>query len=218
MPGGSSNQNDSPDLCSLFVGLYPCLNELKSKEDTANLTNLKEMFIETERIVPGFTEELLKGVLQKESKQDVNYAKSLLKMASDSSTDLQIKSDQVEVQRLAAQANKLKEILSRIPDEIVNRPKFLQTIKDIAQAIKNLLSKVNESLKKCSVREYKKLCDQQKKQFVRDSKTFSDTLKQYFKDFNELNVYTSANKLISQANSLITVFDNSTTQHTSLKM
>ena len=37
-------------------------------------------------MVPGFTEELLKGVLQKESKQDVNYAKSLLKMASDSST------------------------------------------------------------------------------------------------------------------------------------
>ena len=28
MPGGSSNQNDSPDLCSLFVGLYPCLNEV----------------------------------------------------------------------------------------------------------------------------------------------------------------------------------------------
>jgi len=209
MPGGSSNQSETPDFCSLFVGLYPCLNELKSKEDAANVNNLKEMFIETERLVPGFTEELLKGVLQKESQEDINYAKSLLKMASDSSTNLQVKSDQVEIQRLAAQANRLKEILSRIPDEIVNRPIFLQTIKDIAQAIKGLLSKVNESLKKCTVREYKKLCDQQKKQFVRDSKTFSDTLKQYFKDFNELNVYTSANKLISQANSLITVFDSS---------
>ena len=38
----------------------------------------------------------------------------------------------------------LKQILARIPDEIGDRKKFLETIKEIASAIKKLLDSVNE--------------------------------------------------------------------------
>ena len=47
-------------------------------------------------------------------------------------------------QELNRKSANLKRILSRIPDEITDRKTFLETIKEIASAIKKLLDAVNE--------------------------------------------------------------------------
>ena len=47
-------------------------------------------------------------------------------------------------QELNRKSASLKKILSRIPDEITDRRTFLETIKEIASAIKRLLDAVNE--------------------------------------------------------------------------
>ena len=58
--------------------------------------------------------------------------------------------------------------------------------RDIASAIKDVLDAVNEVSKKhhgdLRMREYKKMLDTHKKVFVKSSRSFSDTLKRYFRD------------------------------------
>jgi len=80
--------------------------------------------------------------------------------------------------------------------------------RDIASAIKDLLTAVNDAMKRLNSREAKRSLDSQKKEFVRCSKTFSDTLKAYFRDGSEVPVYASANRLIHQTNSILVAFNS----------
>ncbi len=96
----------------------------------------------------------------------------------------------------------LKRILSRIPDEITDRKTFLETIKyatffaeknsshihicfflrEIASAIKKLLDAVNEVSAMVPSSSAKQSLEQRKREFVKYSKRFSNTLKEYFKE------------------------------------
>lgn len=86
-----------------------------------------------------------------------------------------------EFQDLNEKAQGLKQILSKIPDEINDRVRFLQTIKDIASAVKELLDTVNNVFKKYQYQNHRAL-EHQNKGSVKYSKSFSGTLKTYFKD------------------------------------
>ncbi|QQP54101.1 Uncharacterized protein FKW44_006817, partial [Caligus rogercresseyi] len=73
-------------------------------------------------------------------------------------------------------------ILSRIPAEITDRKTFLETIKEIASAIKKLLDAVNDVSAYIPGTQGKQALDQRKREFVKYSKRFSLTLKEYFKE------------------------------------
>lgn len=103
-------------------------------------------------------------------------------------------------QELNKKSAALKRILSRIPDEITDRKTFLETIKwviflfydvsttktfisrEIASAIKKLLDAVNEVVGFIPGSTNKQAVEQRKKEFVKYSKKFSTTLKEYFKE------------------------------------
>lgn len=106
-------------------------------------------------------------------------------------------------QELNKKSASLKRILSRIPDEISDRKTFLETIKyvcrhstakpillnlfffsrrEIASAIKKLLDAVNEVVGFIPGTSGKQAVEQRKKEFVKYSKKFSTTLKEYFKE------------------------------------
>jgi len=129
-------------------------------------------------------------------------------------------------QDLNRKSANLKRILSRIPDEITDRKTFLETIKEIASAIKKLLDAVNEvsayipgaqvhcsKISDISFIPYftfqgKHALEQRKREFVKYSKKFSNTLKEYFKEGQPTIVFTSATFLIHQTNMvMITVKD-----------
>ena len=84
-------------------------------------------------------------------------------------------------QELNRKSANLKKILSRIPDEIPDRKTFLETIKEIASAIKKLLDAVNEVSAYIPGAQGKHALEQRKREFVKYSKKFSNTLKEYFK-------------------------------------
>ncbi|UYV72773.1 CDC40 [Cordylochernes scorpioides] len=106
---------------------------------------------------PGFTADLVAGLLRR-ADLTVNMAESLLRLQGavpDNAGWLVLavlvwmdehKSIRQEdsFQELNRKSSALKRILSRIPDEINDRKTFLETIKEIASAIKKLLDAVNE--------------------------------------------------------------------------
>ena len=86
-----------------------------------------------------------------------------------------------EFRDLNHRAKQLKLILSRIPNEINDRKAFLETIKEIAAAIKKKLDAVNTVFDVMQSHEIKQILDLRKREFVKYSKLFSNTLKQYFR-------------------------------------
>jgi len=98
--------------------------------------------------------------------------------------DYEIPPKTQELKNLIASAQALKGILSGIPDQIEDRTQFLSIIRNIASAIKNVLDSINavSTENAALVKSQKKNLETNKKKFVRGSKTFSDTLKAFFKD------------------------------------
>jgi programmed cell death protein 10 len=115
----------------------------------------------------------------------VNMNESVLRLQGNvtDQDSLEYRSSRTEepFQELNRKSANLKKILSRIPDEITDRKTFLETIKEIASAIKKLLDAVNEVSAYIPGAQGKHALEQRKREFVKYSKKFSNTLKEYFK-------------------------------------
>ncbi|XP_077866334.1 programmed cell death protein 10-like isoform X1 [Saccoglossus kowalevskii] len=202
------DDNDASSVVSLplHVVIFPVLDELQ-KTDLSAAQTLRAAFNKAEKGNPGLTQDLIAGIIQSTDTKDINLSESLLRLAAYDCEEYTLTRPEPEFKKLNQRARSLKMILSKIPDEINDRSKFLQTIKDIASAIKDLLDSVNEVFKKhhaFQLNEHKKqMLEYQKKEFVKYSKSFSDTLKVYFKDSKAEYVYMSANRLINQTNTIL---------------
>ncbi|KAL7670787.1 hypothetical protein ACOME3_005711 [Neoechinorhynchus agilis] len=115
---------------------------------------------------------------------------------------------------LVARADRLKYILSQIPDKISDRQIFLETIKQIAAAIKANIDAVNSLLillpheassvpSKNAAYLTRIRLDAQKKAFVSSSRNFSGSLKSYFSTFDRDDLYIAAAQLIQQTDALL---------------
>ncbi|KAG5847776.1 hypothetical protein ANANG_G00129800 [Anguilla anguilla] len=182
---------------TLYAVMYPVFNELERVNLSAAQT-LRAAFIKAEKENPGLTQDIIMKILEKKN-VEVNFTESLLRMAADDVEEYMIDRPEQEFQDLNEKARALKQILSKIPDEINDRVRFLQTINAI------LLDTVNIVFKKYQYQNRRAL-EHQKKEFVKYSKSFSDTLKTYFKDGKAINVFISANRLIHQTNLILQTF------------
>ena len=100
----------------------------------------------------------------------------------------------------------LKRTLSRVKIEIDDRKCFLEIIKEIASAIKKLLDSVNNVIKHTiddGDDEKGFDLEDKKKDFIRGSKRFSNTLKDYFRNGNQTSVIFASESLISQVNEIM---------------
>jgi len=208
----SDEGNPVPNL-ALHSIIRPALASLSnsgtSKDLKSSTQQLIKAFNVAEDAIPGISQEILAGILRADG-YSMNINEILLRCSHADTEDFQIERDEPEFVILEKKANELKAILGKIPEEIQDRSKFLQTIKDIASAIKELLDSVNQVLKTYQdqgrIKEYRKTLEQNKREFVKYSKSFSDTLKQYFKDLKQNSVFLSANCLINQTNNILVVF------------
>jgi len=202
---------DAPVSSLAFpVLLRPIISNLERQDGPASQT-LKAALSKAEHAHPGITYELVMGLVKK-ADMSVNMNESILRLQGSVSDqdNLEYRSSRTEepFQELNRKSASLKKILSRIPDEITDRRTFLETIKEIASAIKRLLDAVNEVSQYIPGAQGKQALEQRKREFVKYSKRFSNTLKEYFKEGQPTTVFLSATYLIHQTNMvMITVKD-----------
>merc|ERR1712071_545250 len=186
----------------ILVG--PSLVNLE-KQDPHAAQLLKTAFTNAEADNPGLCHNFVLGLVKKADLK-VNL-KSLLRVqgstSDQESSDFRINRSEESFQELVKKSVSLKRILSRIPDEIGDRKAFLETIKEIASAIKKLLDAVNEVAGFITFASGKQRLEQRKREFVKYSKRFSTTLKEYFRDGQANSVFMSALCLIQQSNLII---------------
>ena len=195
---------------ALHVVISPILIQLEDDDrNIAAVQTLRSAFKKAERNNPGLTQSFVAGILESEG-ISLDVSETLLRLACHD-REFYLTRQEPEFVALNQKAQNLKNILSLIPDQIKDRSRFLQTIKDIASAIRELLEALNEVMKKHQgtipkLRECKKAFENHKRIFVKSSKSFSDTLKRYFREEQSDSVYVSANRLINQTNTLLAFF------------
>ncbi|CAB3360079.1 Hypothetical predicted protein [Cloeon dipterum] len=197
--------DDSPVVSLILpVLIRPILAQLEKRDLVASQT-LRAALSKTEASHPGFTYNLVKGIMRR-GDFSVNMNESILRLQGASTeTDVEYRLSRSEdsFQELNKKSASLKKILSRIPDEITDRKTFLETIKEIASAIKKLLDAVNEVASYLPGPAAKQALEQRKREFVKFSKRFSNTLKEYFKEGDANSVFVSALYLIHQTNMIM---------------
>jgi len=189
---------------ALPVVVGPILEKLEA-QDLGAAQALRAAFTKAEAQHPGFTYDLINGILNKAEVQNrVDMTECLLRLEGvNNSTEFQILRPEEPLQTLNDRAVSLKKILSRIPDEIYDRKKFLDTIKDIASAIRLLLDSVNNVVLFVNGAQHKQKLELRKRDLVKYSRNFSNTLKDFFRDNDKQYVFLSADHLVNQTNLLM---------------
>ena len=161
------------------------------------------MLAKAEAANPGTVHELIDAILEAEQATGGSAAVvKLLKVSKNELEEYRVEEKTPELAALVEKARALRNVLSIIPDQIEDRTKFLATIRSIAGTIKELLEAVTAVIQKNAdliggaLGELSK----QKVTFVRVSKSFSETLKGFFKDGKKDVVLRSAHLLVNQTN------------------
>ncbi|KAF5305698.1 hypothetical protein FQA39_LY09187 [Lamprigera yunnana] len=203
---------DETPVTSLIlpVLIRPILSQLERRDVAASQT-LRSALSKAEAAYPGLTYDLVVGIMRR-ADITVNMNEGILRLqGAVSDTDVveyRLNRSEDAFQELNKKSAALKRILSRIPDEITDRKTFLETIKEIASAIKKLLDAVNEVNGFIPGTTGKQALEQRKREFVKYSKRFSNTLKEYFKEGQANSVFVSALYLIHQTNMIIATVKN----------
>ncbi|KAF9420914.1 hypothetical protein HW555_002897 [Spodoptera exigua] len=187
----------------LPVLIRPVLTQLE-KYDLGASQTLRAALTKAEAAVPGLNYDLVAGIMRR-ADIPVNMNESLLRLQGTLTeaecADLRLNRTEEAFQELNKKSTALKKILSRIPDEITDRKTFLETIKY------KLLDAVNE-VSTYTPGTGKQVLEQRKREFVKYSKRFSNTLKEYFKEGQANAVFVSALYLIHQTNQILYTVKN----------
>ncbi|XP_030239811.1 programmed cell death protein 10 isoform X1 [Drosophila navojoa] len=192
----------------LPVILRPIFTQLE-RRDVGAAQSLRSAILKSEQNNPGFCYDLVASIVRR-ADLNVNLNEAVLRLQGniteadrDAVNEYRLTRTEEPFQELNRKSVGLKVILSRIPDEINDRKTFLETIKEIASAIKKLLDVVNEIGSFIPGVTGKQAVEQRKKEFVKYSKKFSTTLKEYFKEGQPNAVFISALFLIRQTNQIM---------------
>ncbi|CAF1532283.1 unnamed protein product [Adineta ricciae] len=187
--------------------VYPVVEQMDKSGYKDLQKDLRQHFYLLEQIYPGFSHCFLQSFLRQQNPPctfNLNELTLKLEKYCDKSSYLisNLRSE-AEFQELNLRAKNLKRILSRIPDDITEKREFLETIKEIASAIKKTLDSVSNTYQYFKTSDGRQALENEKKEFIKYSKNFSNTLKAYFRDNQRDDVYIAANHLLVQTDYLL---------------
>jgi len=186
---------------SLHHILFPLLDEVAGNDETLS-KQLKAAFTKVESVGEGFAHDFVHGVIPHNANM-IHQTEALLRLAARPCEEYNITHNHPDFTRLQERAVALKRILCKIPDEITtDRHSFLDRVKEIAIAIKEMLDSISEVFRLYS-RDTRKQLDFHKRDFVKHSKSFSDTLKLYFRDGKRHSVFRCAERLVMQTDIIL---------------
>ena len=189
--------------------IYPVIDQLDKAGYKDLQSDLRATFFKLEESYPGFSRAFLQSFINKEMSMlapTINMNELTLKLEKQcdkSSYFISSSRNEIEFQELNLRSNNLKRILSRIPEDINEKREFLETIKEIASAIKKTLDSVSNTYQYFKTPDGRQALENEKKEFIKYSKNFSNTLKAYFRDNKRDEVYIAANHLLVQTDYLL---------------
>jgi programmed cell death protein 10 len=189
--------------------IYPVLEQLDKSGYKDIQSDLQTTFYKLEELYPGFSRYFLQLFIEKEIpsfSSTINMNELTLKLekyCDKSSYFISSTRSEPEFHELNIRSKNLKRILSRIPDDINEKREFLETIKEIASAIKKTLDSVSNTYQYFKTADGRQALENEKKEFIKYSKNFSNTLKAYFRDSKRDDVYIAANHLLVQTDYLL---------------
>ncbi|CAF2231015.1 unnamed protein product [Rotaria magnacalcarata] len=189
--------------------IYPVIDQIDKSGYKDVQFDMRSTLFKLEEIYPGFSRCFLQSFISREmpsltSTTNTNELTLKLEKYCDKSPYFisSLHNEQV-FHELNFRSKNLKRILSRIPDDINEKREFLETIKEIASAIKKTLDSVTNTLHYFKTVEGRQALENEKKEFIKYSKNFSNTLKAYFRDSKRDDVYMAANHLLIQIDYLL---------------
>lgn len=182
----------------LPILIKPILKEIEMQSQEAAL-EIKVALLRAESAFPGLILEIITK-LAHHVDPNLDMTKALLSLQGQviDSEDYKIEGDDIYSIELNKRAVTLKKILSRIPNEISDRKIFLDTIKEVASAIKKLLDSLTVIINRTEHPNLRQALDDRKQEFIRSSKRFSNKLKEFFREGQAQSVFKSAAYLINQ--------------------
>jgi programmed cell death protein 10 len=189
--------------------IYPVIDQLDKSGYKDIQSDLNTTFFKLEELYPGFSRHFLQSFINKEMPSlslTTNMNELTLKLekyCDKSSYFISLTRNEPEFHELNIRSKNLKRILSRIPDDINEKREFLETIKEIASAIKKTLDSVSNTYQYFKTADGRQALENEKKEFIKYSKNFSNTLKAYFRDSKRDDVYIAANHLLVQTDYLL---------------
>ncbi|VDL19791.1 unnamed protein product [Hymenolepis diminuta] len=181
----------------------------KSEKMQADVGNVQRSFDSVEKTLPGFTWNFLRGFMERFGLKDsVDIEEMSLRLSALDNEIPMYSSIVPHSHDLEKYAAELKLVLSRIPSEIPGRNEFIDLIKQIAGAIKNLLDCIHSILNALQQGVIRQDLDGHMINFVDYSKRFSSALKGFFRDHKTNELYASANMLVQQTNLILLFIRN----------
>lgn len=185
------------NCASIIIGdtLTNLSNKLIERNDNdMYLASLVKAFIEVHNTIPEFSYSFVKSLVKKSDiKELTNIDSCISAMKNKACKTINVHCDELKVE------------LTKISKVIANNSSFLELTKSIAIKIKQLLESLSEV---CSGRMLentglKMIIERHKRQFVKCSKVFSSTLKEYFRNENALPVYTATSSLYEETDKIM---------------
>ncbi|VDK30116.1 unnamed protein product [Dibothriocephalus latus] len=189
MSGSARSMDILPDILAQTVEsnvrtmMQSCSDAEQADRIRADVLSIQQAFDSVDRKLPGFIQDFLRGFMERFGLETVLDVEEMTLRLS--SMDVEIPhylSSVPHCQVLEKNAADLKHVLSRIPTEIGHRNEFIALIKQIANAIKNLLDCINLILNALPSGVTKQGLDDHMRKFVDYSRKFSSALKKFFRD------------------------------------
>lgn len=186
-----------------FSSLFEPILKNLDEDDVENSNRLRNALLNADLEEPGFLLQFVKNLLEKSNLHTAGLNETVLRLQAKLPNDeLQTTKYDPNFVALHAQTKQLRMVLARIPDEMVDHRKFIETIRLVGASIKNTLETINNLIASSKSQTVLNIVERGRREFIKSSRKFSTSILNYFHENDKNAVFVGANELIYQISSI----------------